>query len=94
MAPGGISRSPHASYRMRLVGAAVDIHFKFSIDNHTMTVMAADSVTLSTANPRRHDTAREGEIAGPIANSTLNDNCDAWAAFQDAQSIEQDDSGV
>nr|WCO04041.1 laccase [Paramyrothecium roridum] len=34
------------SYRMRLVGAAVDSHFKFSIDNHTMTVIAADLIPI------------------------------------------------
>ncbi|KAH6874866.1 multicopper oxidase [Thelonectria olida] len=34
------------SYRLRLVGAAIDSHFKFSIDNHTMTVISADLVPV------------------------------------------------
>ncbi|TDZ39180.1 Laccase-2 [Colletotrichum trifolii] len=34
------------SYRMRLVNAAVDTHWKFSIDNHTMLVIAADLVPV------------------------------------------------
>ncbi|KAI8261579.1 Laccase-2 [Colletotrichum sp. SAR 10_77] len=35
------------SYRMRLVNAAVDTHWKFMIDNHTMTVIAADLVPIT-----------------------------------------------
>ncbi|WYZ45663.1 hypothetical protein EsH8_VIII_000979 [Colletotrichum jinshuiense] len=34
------------SYRMRLVNAAVDTHWKFSIDNHTMQVIASDLVPI------------------------------------------------
>ncbi|KAF7556011.1 hypothetical protein G7Z17_g1753 [Cylindrodendrum hubeiense] len=34
------------SYRMRLVNAAVDTHWKFSIDNHTMTVISADLIPV------------------------------------------------
>ncbi|OLN86528.1 Laccase-2-like protein 4 [Colletotrichum chlorophyti] len=34
------------SYRIRLVNAAVDTHWKFSIDNHTMQVIAADLVPI------------------------------------------------
>ncbi|KFA51000.1 hypothetical protein S40293_07285 [Stachybotrys chartarum IBT 40293] len=34
------------SYRMRIVNAAVDTNWKFSIDNHTMTVIAADLVPI------------------------------------------------
>lgn len=34
------------SYRMRLVNAAVDTHWKFSIDNHTMLVVASDLVPV------------------------------------------------
>lgn len=34
------------SYRMRLVNAAVDTHWKFSIDNHTMTVISADLIPI------------------------------------------------
>lgn len=33
-------------YRMRIINASVDNHFKFSIDNHTMTVQAADFVPV------------------------------------------------
>ncbi|KAM0492361.1 hypothetical protein ACHAP6_008713 [Verticillium nonalfalfae] len=38
--------SAGTSYRMRLVNAAVDTHWKFSIDNHTLTVIAADLVPV------------------------------------------------
>lgn len=35
------------SYRLRLVNGAVDTHFKFMIDNHTMTVIASDLVPVT-----------------------------------------------
>ncbi|KAK2053050.1 multicopper oxidase [Colletotrichum caudatum] len=35
------------SYRIRLVNAAVDTHWKFMIDNHTMTVIASDLVPVT-----------------------------------------------
>ncbi|KAJ4361052.1 uncharacterized protein N0V89_001621 [Didymosphaeria variabile] len=38
------------SYRMRLVNAAVDTHFKFSIDNHTLQVIASDLVPIEPYN--------------------------------------------
>ncbi|KJZ76441.1 hypothetical protein HIM_04170 [Hirsutella minnesotensis 3608] len=34
------------SYRMRVVNAALETHFKFMIDDHTMTVIAADFVPV------------------------------------------------
>lgn len=34
------------SYRMRLVNGAMDTHWKFSIDNHTLTVIAMDLVPI------------------------------------------------
>lgn len=34
------------SYRLRLVNTAIDNMFKFSIDNHTLTVIAADLVPI------------------------------------------------
>lgn len=34
------------SYRLRLVNTAIDSHFKFSIDNHTLTVIANDLVPI------------------------------------------------
>lgn len=34
------------SYRLRLINGAIDTHFKFSIDNHTMKVIAADFVPI------------------------------------------------
>ncbi|OAQ95669.1 hypothetical protein LLEC1_06557, partial [Akanthomyces lecanii] len=34
------------SYRIRLINGAIDTHFKFTIDNHTMTVIAADFVPI------------------------------------------------
>jgi FtsP/CotA-like multicopper oxidase with cupredoxin domain len=50
-------------YRFRLVNAAMDTHFKFTIDNHNMTVMASDFVpvvpyetdVLSIAIGQRYD---------------------------------------
>ncbi|KAI1867412.1 hypothetical protein JX265_000750 [Neoarthrinium moseri] len=33
-------------HRLRLVNAAIDTHFKFSIDNHKLTVIAADLVPI------------------------------------------------
>ncbi|RMZ76593.1 hypothetical protein DV737_g4735, partial [Chaetothyriales sp. CBS 132003] len=38
------------SYRLRLVNAAVDTHFKFSIDNHTLEVIASDLVPITPYN--------------------------------------------
>ncbi|KAG6354548.1 hypothetical protein INS49_004565 [Diaporthe citri] len=38
------------SYRMRLVNAAVDTHWKFSIDNHTIGVIAMDLVPIVPYN--------------------------------------------
>lgn len=34
------------TYRLRIVNTAIDTHYKFSIDNHTMTVMANDFVPI------------------------------------------------
>ncbi|KAB8290400.1 hypothetical protein EYC80_010833 [Monilinia laxa] len=62
------------SYRFRLVNSAIDTHFKFSIDNHTLTVMANDLVpikpyqtqVLNIAIGQRYDvivTANQGAIA-------------------------------
>ncbi|KAB2581237.1 Laccase-2 [Lasiodiplodia theobromae] len=34
------------SYRLRLVNTAIDMHFKFMIDNHTLTVIAMDFVPI------------------------------------------------
>jgi FtsP/CotA-like multicopper oxidase with cupredoxin domain len=35
------------SYRMRLINAAIDTQFDFSIDNHTLTVIAMDFVPIT-----------------------------------------------
>ncbi|KAF3399070.1 Laccase-2 [Talaromyces pinophilus] len=37
---------PGRSYRLRLINTALETHFSFSIDNHTMTVIAADLVPV------------------------------------------------
>lgn len=34
------------SYRLRLINAAIDTHWKFMIDNHTLTVIAMDLVPI------------------------------------------------
>jgi len=39
--------SSGTKYLIRVVNAAVDSHFKFSIDNHTMTVVATDFVPIT-----------------------------------------------
>ncbi|OLN93053.1 Laccase-2-like protein 2 [Colletotrichum chlorophyti] len=38
------------SYRMRLVNGAIDTHWKFMIDNHTLEVISADFVPLNPYN--------------------------------------------
>ena len=38
--------TPGTKYRMRLINTSTDQHFKFSIDQHTMTVQAADFVPV------------------------------------------------
>ncbi|OJZ88646.1 multicopper oxidase [Aspergillus luchuensis CBS 106.47] len=38
--------APGQSYRIRLVNAAMHTHFKFSIDNHDLTVIASDFVPI------------------------------------------------
>ena len=45
-----VSFTSGTSYRMRLVNAAVDTHFKFSIDNHTLQVIASDLVPITPYN--------------------------------------------
>ncbi|KAH7135804.1 multicopper oxidase [Dendryphion nanum] len=42
-----VSFTSGTSYRIRLVNGAVDTHFKFMIDNHTLTVIAADLVPIT-----------------------------------------------
>jgi len=37
---------PGKKYRMRIINTSTDQHFKFSIDQHTMTVQAADFVAV------------------------------------------------
>jgi FtsP/CotA-like multicopper oxidase with cupredoxin domain len=37
---------PGKKYRLRLINSSTDQHFKFSIDQHTMTVQAADFVAV------------------------------------------------
>ncbi|KAJ5153087.1 uncharacterized protein N7482_009565 [Penicillium canariense] len=41
-----MSFAPGRSYRLRLGNAACDTHFKFSIDHHALTVIAADLVPI------------------------------------------------
>jgi FtsP/CotA-like multicopper oxidase with cupredoxin domain len=41
-----ISFNAGTSYRIRLVNGAVDTHYKFMIDNHTMKVIASDLVPI------------------------------------------------
>lgn len=45
-----VSFTSGTSYRMRLVNGAVDTHFKFSIDNHTMQVIATDLIPIQPYN--------------------------------------------
>ena len=42
-----VSLTEGNSYRMRVLNSALDTHFKFSIDNHTLTVIAADFVPIT-----------------------------------------------
>ncbi|RYP38381.1 hypothetical protein DL768_010791 [Monosporascus sp. mg162] len=41
-----LSVTEGTSYRLRLVNAAIDTHFKFSVDNHTLTVIGMDLVPI------------------------------------------------
>ncbi|RYP04281.1 hypothetical protein DL764_004544 [Monosporascus ibericus] len=41
-----LSVTEGTSYRLRLVNAAVDTHFRFSVDNHTLTVIGMDFVPI------------------------------------------------
>lgn len=63
------------SYRFRLINSAIDSHFRFSIDNHTLTVIAADLVPIESYTTKmvsigigqRYDvlvTADQGSTAG------------------------------
>jgi FtsP/CotA-like multicopper oxidase with cupredoxin domain len=38
------------TYRLRIINAAIDTHWKFSLDNHTLTVMANDLVPIEPYN--------------------------------------------
>ena len=42
--------TPGKKHRIRLVNTSTNTHFKFSIDQHTMTVMAADFVPIEPYN--------------------------------------------
>lgn len=41
-----VSMTSGSSYRLRIVNGAIDSHFKFSIDNHTLQVIASDLVPI------------------------------------------------
>lgn len=41
-----VAFQPGKKYLMRIVNVSVDHHFKFSIDGHTLTVIAADFVPI------------------------------------------------
>ena len=41
-----VTFSTGTTYRIRLVNAAIDTHFKFMIDNHNLTVISADLVPI------------------------------------------------
>ncbi|OAA80248.1 Multicopper oxidase, type 3 [Akanthomyces lecanii RCEF 1005] len=64
------------SYRIRLINGAIDTHFKFTIDNHTMTVIAADFVpivpyqttVLDIAMGQRYDIVVEADQASLASN--------------------------
>jgi FtsP/CotA-like multicopper oxidase with cupredoxin domain len=86
----GIHFTEGTSYRLRLVNSAVDTHFKFMIDNHTMTVISADLVpvtpytteVLNIGMGQRYDivvTADQGDVADsfwarPIPQSSCSEN--------------------
>ncbi|KAJ5180151.1 hypothetical protein N7492_003361 [Penicillium capsulatum] len=67
------------SYRLRLVNAACDTHFKFMIDNHTMTVIANDLVpiepyqtnVLNIAMGQRYDVIVKADQASVAKNFWL-----------------------
>lgn len=70
------------SYRFRLVNAAIDMHFKFSIDNHTFTVMGSGTYSgssdiTSLINPPRRDVAMLPG-SGYLVVAFRTDNPGAW----------------
>ncbi|KAF7856337.1 hypothetical protein EAF04_009865 [Stromatinia cepivora] len=71
-----------SSYRLRLVNSAIDTHFKFSVDNHILTIMANDLVpivpyqteVLNIAIGQRYDvivTANQASIASDFWIRTI-----------------------
>lgn len=75
-----------SSYLIRLVNGAIDAHFSFSIDNHTLTVIASDFVpivpfttdVLSIGMGQRYDiivTANQGAVASDF---WIRANPDEW----------------
>ncbi|PHH91964.1 hypothetical protein CDD83_9603 [Cordyceps sp. RAO-2017] len=74
------------SYRIRLVNAAVDTHFKFSVDHHTLKVIAADLVPIKPYSTKvinismgqRYDivlTANQGHFARNFWMRTVPQAC-------------------
>lgn len=91
------------SYRLRLVNAAIDSNFLFSIDNHTLTVIAADFVpivpyttdTLQIAMGQRYDiiiTANDPTGAGNYWMRAIPGTCADNANPDDIKAIIRYDS--
>jgi FtsP/CotA-like multicopper oxidase with cupredoxin domain len=51
------SVEPGKSYRFRVVNSAIDNHFKFSVDDHTLTVIGADFVAIEPFQTTQLDIA-------------------------------------
>ena len=58
------------SYRLRLINAACDTHFKFMIDNHTMTVITNDLVPIEPYNTTVLNIAMGKYLPIPSRNTT------------------------
>ena len=80
-------------YRLRLVNAAADTQFKFSIDNHTLEVIAADFVpinpyaaeSVSISMGQRYDVI-------VTANATTTSTSDFWMRAVMVQACSDNDS--
>ncbi|KAF4581095.1 multicopper oxidase [Ophiocordyceps camponoti-floridani] len=52
-----LTRSSGKSYRLRFVNAAINTHFKFMLDNHTVTVISSDFIPVKPYDTKVVDIA-------------------------------------
>ncbi|RYP23816.1 hypothetical protein DL765_000893 [Monosporascus sp. GIB2] len=64
-----LSVTEGTSYRLRLVNAAVDTHSKFSVDNHTLTVIGMDLVPIEPYTTEFVNIGRGKSAARKVKNA-------------------------